>query len=140
MHMSTNQIAVAAEYLRPMKTLTKLAISVRDRDTIMTAADELAERYPGAVHVGFGGMVSRGRLADVMPDEYIDDTVPQTIIAEIYHSSGAYMHFIKAVFADEAIHENTVVILIGSPSQPLPHWMVNRCVNFQYSALDTIGA
>lgn len=140
------QIAAAAQHLAPMRTPTRLNLEVQYNQDIGEIADKLAEIFPDAIHVGFGdGRVSRGRLSNALPDEIIDPSAPQVIIAEVYTGGGdSYQQFTRAAFETCAdfrshlidlmsvppqyeIHPNTVVIFVAY-SMPTP--FINRSINF----------
>lgn len=138
--MTIDQIAAATNYLCPMQTSTML-ITCEGRDTdygagIEILADELAERFPDAVHVGFGGRVSRGRLADSLPDEVIDPDVAQTIIVEAYEGYNGLAFFAQAVFTLDSVTPNkdTVVIILWPAHVPVASWMINRTISMEYAA------
>lgn len=137
MRMTADQIATATQYLRPMQTSTLLVTcqgrDADDGDRIQLLADELAERFPDAVHVGFGGRVSRGRLADSLPDEVIDPEVAQTIIVEAYEGYRGMEEFAKVIFAMKPhLHPETAITILWPDSTPVPSWMSNRTVSGQY--------
>lgn len=117
MKLSAHDIAVAANYLRPMKTPTKIFIPSAV-DTVMATADAISHEFPDAVHVGMGGRVSQGRLADSLLDEFLDPTTPQTIILEIYEPNATGMRELLHAFFSPHLgsiepHPETVLIIIG---------------------------
>ena len=137
MQMTAHDIAVAANYLRPMASPTRLLVPARD---ITAAADALAKEFPDAVHVGFGGTVSRGRLCDSLPDEYITPDAEQTIIVELYGdtTSDSVAECLRAIFLTndrniEHPNSRTAVMIVADRDLPsiIPAVLVNRCVTIE---------
>lgn len=85
-----DKVAVAANYLRPMLTPTRILVLV---DDITKAADDLRCALGETIHVGLGGCVSHGRLVDPVLADFADATKEQTIIVECYGNTRAVEDF-----------------------------------------------
>lgn len=123
--LTVENIAVAVKYLQPMSSQTIVRVRTTD---ILDTADRLAREFPDAVHVGFGGQVSRGRLCDSLPDEVIDPEQVQVIIVEQYAPS-LNAHFTRAIFED--MNPNSAVIFLATEEAMFGAWLNNHMVNVE---------
>jgi hypothetical protein len=143
MQMTPRQLAAFGE----MKSTKVLNLVIGRDEDLFAYADAISQVFPNAVHVGIGGRVSTGRLADVCPDEVFDLEMPQTIIIEIYpdYSPSVMVQYLQFVL-DTKLPVGTTVLFLSKIRPPtngavygrfesrhvIPMPIANHMVNFEF--------
>lgn len=109
-------------------------VHIPEDGEIEDIADVLRISLGDTVHVGFGGRVSDGRLADVLPDEVYDDSNPQTVVMEIYDnpSSALMAAHLQVMIERGGIPLGTRFVILSKEKKPtIPFPLLNKLTHLE---------